>query len=189
MNNNELARSKKIMVIRHAEKPTVSEIGVNFEGKLSTESLIVKGWLRAGAIIPFFNPAESILQTSEISVPDVIYACAAETTVESMRSIETVTPLSQRLNLLVNKDFGKKEVKEMISHVMLQSGTILICWKHEDIPLIANQILANLEAPQSWPAERFDIVWIFDLDLSTGQYAFSQLPQNLLPGDQDTYVK
>lgn len=176
------------MVIRHAEKPTQIELGVTMDGKINSESLIVKGWQRAGALIPFFNPSGIVLQNSPVSAPDVIYACAAETTVESMRSVETVTPLSERLNLPINEDFGKTEVTDMISHALMQRGKILISWKHEDIPVIANQILGNTDAPHSWPAERFDIVWIFDFDPSTGKYAFSQLPQNLLAGDLDTCI-
>ena len=39
--------------------------------------------------------------------------------------------------------------------------------------------------PAEWPGDRFDIVWVFDYDQRTGTYAFSQIPQNLLPGDQN----
>ena len=37
--------------------------------------------------------------------------------------------------------------------------------------------------PKKWP-DRYDRVWIFDLDPSTGMYLFNQVAQLLLAGDQ-----
>jgi hypothetical protein len=31
-------------------------------------------------------------------------------------------------------------------------------------------------APQTWPEDRFDLIWIFDLD-ATGRYQFMQIVQ------------
>ena len=44
-------RAAKIMVIRHAEKPSDSPPphGVTAEGEREDESLIVRGWQRAGS--------------------------------------------------------------------------------------------------------------------------------------------
>jgi hypothetical protein len=61
---------------------------------------------------------------------------------------------------------------------------VLICWEHKAIPGIASQILGNeVIAPRKWPGKRFDMVWVFDLHPATGTYAFTQVPQLLLPGD------
>ena len=58
--------ARKIMVIRHAEKPddadTVS--GVTLEGHQNPEELTARGWQRAGALATFFAPQMPI---SEIS--------------------------------------------------------------------------------------------------------------------------
>jgi len=32
------------------------------------------------------------------------------------------------------------------------------------------------------------VVWVFDLEASTGQYGFTQVPQLLLAGDLDTII-
>jgi len=48
--------------------------------------------------------------------------------------------------------------------------------------------MAQNTAPQKRPGDRFDVVWVFDLDKTTGEYSFSQVPQNLLAGDQDSPI-
>lgn len=60
---------------------------------------------------------------------------------------------------------------------------MLIGWEHKHIPLIANAILGNTSAPQKWPGNRFDMVWVFDLGADGNAYALSQIPELLLPGD------
>ena len=62
-------------------------------------------------------------------------------------------------------------------------GVVLIGWEHKHIPLIANAILGNATAPQQWPGERFDMVWVFDFDAGNGTWRFSQVPELLMPGD------
>jgi hypothetical protein len=64
----------KIMLIRHAEKPHGSDQGVTDKGEPDPESLIVRGWQRAGALVALFDPAEGALQNTNLAVPTVIYA-------------------------------------------------------------------------------------------------------------------
>ena len=71
----------------------------------------------------------------------------------------------------------------------LAEGSRSICWQHELIPTIANVIVGNeTTVPQSWPGDRFDVVWIFDLDTSSSSYSFSQVPQCLLAGDSPASI-
>lgn len=75
----------------------------------------------------------------------------------------------------------------MIKDAMGCDGIVLIAWEHQDIPGIANLVLGNsTTAPQKWPGDRFDIVWIFYLQ--NDAYLFSQVPQRLLAGDGDTVI-
>ena len=65
-----------------------------------------------------------------------------------------------------------------------------MCWQQDYIPKIANYILGNkTTAPQDWPDDRFDMVWVFDRDPATALYSFRQVPQNLLMGDWATPIK
>ena len=72
---------------------------------------------------------------------------------------------------------------------MACGGVALISWQHEDIPAIANIILGNsTTVPQQWQGDRFDIVWVFDLDQSSSSYSFKQVPQRLFAGDSPSPI-
>ena len=79
--------------------------------------------------------------------------------------------------------FTLDEEPQLAADVIVQSGVVLIAWEHKRIHTIANAILGDeTTAPQAWPDDRFDVVWIFDRDTS-GAYRFDQRPQLLLAGD------
>jgi hypothetical protein len=66
---------------------------------------------------------------------------------------------------------------------------VLISWQREYIPDIASLILSDrTTAPSVWPEERYDMIWVFDLDRSSSKYTFNQVPQELLGGDLITPI-
>ena len=74
------------------------------------------------------------------------------------------------------------------------SGVVLICWEHHHIPALASSLpaVAGTSIPQTWPDDRFDVIWAFTLVSAAPapavQYAFAQIPQQLLSGDADTII-
>jgi hypothetical protein len=73
----------------------------------------------------------------------------------------------------------------MLEDVFSRRGVVLICWQREFIPHIAAHIMDNKKlVPDEWPEDRFDLVWVFDRDRSSGKYKFKQVPQRLLEGDR-----
>jgi hypothetical protein len=61
---------------------------------------------------------------------------------------------------------------------------VLIGWHHEAIPALANAILGDTTtAPQKWPGDRFDMIWVFVN--KGGKWNFHQVPQMVLAGDSD----
>jgi broad specificity phosphatase PhoE len=190
--NEALRQATKIMVIRHAEKPANDPppYGVTVEGEREKESLTVLGWQRAGALSGFFAPTNDSFQDASLARPQFLYASKPIRRNGSRRPIETITPLAEKLAIRINSNFAKDEYKEMVEEAFLCSGVVLICWQHDFIPKIANHILGNkTTAPQDWPEDRFDMVWVFDRDPATAQYRFKQVPQNLLMGDWATPIK
>jgi hypothetical protein len=190
---NEAPRqATKIMVIRHAEKPANDPppYGVTLKGEREKESLIVLGWQRAGALVGFFAPTNDSFQDPLLAKPQFLYASKDIKRNGSRRPIETITPLAEKLAIRINSNFAKDEAKEMVEEAFLCAGVVLICWQHDFIPKIASYILGNkTTAPQDWPEDRFDMVWVFDRDAATAQYSFKQVPQNLLMGDWATPIK
>jgi hypothetical protein len=60
---------------------------------------------------------------------------------------------------------------------------VLISWQHEAIPEIAALIRGSADGiPPRWPADRFDLVWVFDFQAS-GAWSFTQVPEFVMPGD------
>lgn len=176
----------KIMVIRHAEKPadTPPPQGVDVDGDADPESLIPLGWQRAGALACLFAPARGPLQAPQLAVPQVVFAAGVGHHSHSERPSQTVSAVGARLGITTNTSYLKGDETAMVEAAMASDGVVLICWQHEAIPGIANQIVGNdTTVPQSWPGSRFDMVWVFDLDAGSGTYSFSQVPQLLLAGD------
>lgn len=188
--------AKKIMIIRHGEKPIGTIVAITAEGVEDPESLIVQGWQRAGGLVGLFDPFNKSFQNSDLATPNKMYASHPKSGNEShkeysksKRPLETLTPLSQRLGLTIDQNHGAEEFPDMIDKARNHEGVVIIAWQHSDIPAMANLLLNNTSAPQKWPGHRFDVVWIFDLDASTGLYNFKQIPQNLIAGDTNTVIE
>ncbi|HEU4558175.1 MAG TPA: hypothetical protein VFS20_10010 [Longimicrobium sp.] len=181
-----MSTATKIMVIRHAEKPadTPPPQGVDINGNADPESLIPLGWQRAGALACLFAPARGPLQAPELATPQAVFAAGVGHHSHSERPEETVSAMAAKLGLTTDTSYLKGDEEAMTTAAMDSEGVVLICWQHEAIPGIANQIVGNgTTVPQTWPGDRFDLVWVFDLDAASGTYSFTQVPQLLLAGD------
>jgi hypothetical protein len=98
-------------------------------------------------------------------------------------------PLAEKLAVKINADYRRSEFEEMLDDVFAHRGVVLICWQREYIPDIASHIMDNNRmVPHDWPEDRFDMVWVFDLQRS-GKYKFKQVPQRLLRGDRVTRIR
>ena len=180
-----MSTAPKIMVVRHAEKPTDTEQGVTPAGDADKHDLIVQGWQRAGALVCLFAPARGSLQSPQLATPQFLFASDDS----SQRPVETITPLAGRLNLKINQGFGTGDESSLAEAARAANGVVLIAWQHEDIPAIGNAITGNkTTVPQKWPGTRFDLVWVFNLIPASGAYEFTQVPQCLLAGDQNSVI-
>ena len=188
---NKLRKATKIMLIRHAEKPAkdFAPFGVTRKGERDKESLAVRGWQRAGALIGLFAPTSGEISSS-LAKPQFLYASKPLRRRGSRRPLQTLVPLSEKLGIEINTEFPRFDFEEMLDEVYSCKGAVLICWQREYIPDIALKILGNRKTvPAEWPEDRYDMVWVFDLDHSSGQYRFKQVPQKLLGGDVATPIR
>jgi hypothetical protein len=96
-------------------------------------------------------------------------------------------PLASLLEAELNRDYYEGQEKELVQKAIAAQGTVLIAWKHNNMQVIANAILGNkTSAPQYWPLDRFDLVWVFDKRGDT--WTFTQVPQLLLAGDRPEVI-
>lgn len=180
------------MLIRHAEKPAKDSApyGVTAEGERSKESLEVRGWVRAGGLANLLAPTNGRFQHTSLAKPQFLFSSKPLRRKGSKRPLETLTPLAQKLAIRINSSFQRSEFQDMLEEVFSCKGVVLICWQREYIPEIASYILGNKKiAPQDWPEDCFDMIWVFDLARSSSKYTFKQVPQKLLGGDLITPIK
>lgn len=181
--------ASRIMVIRHGEKPRLdgAVLGVNESGAADANELSVRGWQRAGALVRFFAPVGTTTPPQGIGRPDVLFAQGLGQQVTSVRAQHTLTPLAQLLGLPISTQFRKGEERALAAAATSSSGTVLIAWEHKAICELANILMGNVQStPQTWPDERFDIVWVFNADGAGWQ--FHQVPELVLPGDAVTPI-
>jgi hypothetical protein len=176
-----------VMVIRHAEKPQGAHRGVDVHGKEDDSSLTEIGWERANRLADLFDPNPGPPRPG-LATPKEIYAAGANDEGEGLRPRETVMPLVARLGVAANTSYGAGDEKELVERVISQPGPALISWQHGGIPDIGKAFPAVApKPPTDWPDDRFDVVWTFT---RTPQgWRFAQIPELVLPGDQDTAIK
>lgn len=175
----------KIMIIRHAEKPLTDgpPFGVAEDGTQGEDRLLVRGWTRAGALAVLFAPERGPLQHPALARPQHLFACNAEAS-SSERPHDTLVPLSRKLGVDIDDDYGQDDYAAMIEDAKGRSGVVLISWEHKRIRKITAKIPRHGQEPPDkyrWPGERYDVVFVFDLDGES--YRFSQVPELLLDGD------
>ena len=122
--------------------------------------------------------------------PTQIYALAPgkrkDATVQNWREVETVTPLSQKINVPINDSFGLNNGQEFAQHLFKEirspssSGTsnmcdkvILISWKHADIPTLAKRLGCGPTegCPIEFDNMDFDSTWQIKYTYRKAQYS------------------
>lgn len=170
------------MIIRHAEKPSSSERGVNPTGAASEWDLSVRGWQRAGALARFFAPRDGRFSQPRLASPCAIFAAGTGPGNQSQRHVQTVTPLSDLTGVPINASFLKHQTQELAQAALLLSGVVLIAWEHREIDSLVGWISEHSLAAPSWPDDRYDLVFI--LDRLVCGWTMTQAPQLLLHGDR-----
>jgi hypothetical protein len=182
----------KIMIIRHAEKPSDDGTiqGVDAAGNANAEELIVRGWQRSGALVRLFAPRDGKFVDPHLAQPQTIFASEVGKHSKSLRPQHTVLELANVLEMSLDLRFKKGDEAALVQAALAAAGPVLIAWEHEDItPAIVNAIVGNdTTCPQKWPGDRFDMVWVFDLKSSGTGWDFSQVPQLLLSGDSSAPI-
>jgi hypothetical protein len=179
----------KIMLIRHAERPSADKSirGVTLEGIKNKEELTVRGWQRAGARVRFFAPHDNRFVHPELERPAILFACKAGPDAPSLRPQHSLLPLAELIQTEFNRAYFEGEEEALVENALLAKGAVLIAWKHRNMHVIANAILGNeTTAPQHWPLNRFDLVWVFDRRGES--WSFTQVPQLLRAGDRPDVI-
>ena len=170
-----------VMLIRHAEKPREpGEQAVDALGRPDAASLAVRGWQRAGALVRlFFEPPLPLLR------PVALLAAPRSAAHVSTRPRDTLRPLADALGLPLEEPPGSADSPERLAEAAAAcGGPVLVCARHEALPAIARALGADGALPGSWPADRYDVVWLVTPPCGP----LRQWPQRLLAGDADAPI-
>ena len=171
--------TRKIMLIRHAERPNGEP------GEPDSESLTATGWRRADKLATFFNPGAGLIEK-----PQHLFASGPNVAEQSLRPIQTLTPLSRSLPSPIDTTSSRGEEETLVTEAKAIGDVVLIAWQHERIPAIASLILGDPErVPEHWKHRRFDLVWVFERQPGDDAWSFVQVPQLLMPGDSDQPIQ
>jgi len=149
--------TKRIVIVRHAEKPKGAAPHLAIRGKMRAEGL--------SRLLP------------KIIKPDFVFASTS--TKHSDRPFETIRPTADKLHLDVCTKYADKDTKKIAKDLQkkkFDGKTILICWHHGQMPKLIKKL--GYSSPyQKWPEDLFDRI----INIENGK--LTNLPQRLLFGD------
>src|ERR1700759_1289152 len=191
----------QILIVRHGEK-----LGTAGSDKNGGLDLSMQGSARAAALPTLFAPATPPLgcdlqpatgnftgtyaavkisgSKPRFSTPDFIFA--TQTSTNSNRPIETITPTATALGQTINNSYPDSATGIQSLVTALTSGSqyvgkvVLICWHHGTIPALAKAL--GVSKPPKWNGTVFDRVWQITYS-KKGKAALKKHAQMLLYGD------
>ena len=183
-----MTQPRTLLMIRHGEKPSNDDLGIDEQGKANPDGLTPKGWQRAGALVTLFAPNRTTLN-STLPSPGALVSPKYAQPVH--RPYLTLLPLSQRLGATILSEHAVDDdpMKIVRSLLAMETAIVLVCWEHAHLVNIVGALASTVpvanrgDVPTSWSDDRFDVIWRFDLDEQMGKWTFTSLDQQLLAGD------
>jgi len=176
-----------ITCMRHGEKPDKhgDETGVDARGAPDPRGLTPRGWQRAGALVRWIAPDTALDPEAvrPVPVPQAIFAAAPYA--GSERALQTMQPLAHLLGITVDIRFAGEDVEGLLRAAKSVEGAVLVSWRHEHLPQIAQQLCPDLEPAPEWKDKCFDQAWLFTPH--NGDWRLRRIAQRLLPGDKESY--
>jgi broad specificity phosphatase PhoE len=137
---------KQILLMRHAEKPDdPRDPHLSDEGRARAEKL--------AAYVP-----------TDLGKPDFLFASAPSG--HSVRPIETVTPLSNKIGVPIDFTIADQDypalAQELLTDPKFEGKLVLICWHHGHIPDLAFALGASgVNVPNPWDPSVFNLILNF----------------------------
>lgn len=187
---------KTIFITRHAEK-TKNKQNLTFESwhLKSTKPLSERGWQRAYGLAPHFTMDKELTKHGSIKA---LFAPQPNDCYNSVRPIQTLTPLADKLHLTINTEFSlcsddmEKMAKTIMTDPQYHDQVIWIAYEHRHIPFLTQlfqKYSCNpnmITTPHAWNNKVFDRIWLLEFDPKSNTLQnFKNLPQRLLIHDSE----
>ncbi|CRL60956.1 histidine phosphatase family protein [Proteus vulgaris] len=142
-----------LVFIRHGEKPD------NESGQLTC-----KGLNRSLAL-------PNVL-INQFGKPDALFAAAPKQSKlgNSLRSLQTLSPLAIKMSLPIHLNYHAKEIKELREDLLSQqyeNSVIFIAWEHDNLVKVARDIMkkegGDPKLIPKWKGSDFDSIYILKI--------------------------
>lgn len=169
-----LARPKAVVLLRHGEEPKDDTIN----------HLSDLGYARA-KLLPKLFKTHPVLKA--LGTPVALFGAGAKNKDSSIRSIETLVPLSMDLEIPINDSYKRDDFRALSEDInnnpAFEDKVVVVVWQHKILTEIAEKV--GLKKPPMYPSGRYDRLWIvtYDGGKKGGKAVLQDLPQKLLPGD------
>lgn len=168
-----MPKNTNIILIRHAEKPSVAK----------DPSLAVAGQERAQAYVVYFQNYPNSAAPLKWN-----YMFATAVSPDSNRPLLTIQPLSQALGLTINNSYADKDFKKVADDIKTNpeydNSNILICWHHGRILQLAHHLGAPKDKlPAKWAGAAFGWLIKLSFDSKGNLQKPSVINQNLMFDD------
>ncbi|GAA5962900.1 hypothetical protein JCM3765_005912 [Sporobolomyces pararoseus] len=142
--SSEVGYQNKVYLIRHGEKGSKGETGLNLKGKKRAKCL------------------RKLLSTRRFKIGLILAEEYDSKTHKRKRPFDTVKPIADELGLKIDTECKVEDSKCVKNKIEKYSkrggkGDVLICWKHS----MLHEIVHTLGAPKTkpYPDDRYDIMW------------------------------
>lgn len=172
-----------IMLIRHAEKVEARSGSRNVgpEGEPLPAGLSIRGWQRAGALVPLFAPRGAPCRDARIDTPVALYAASDRP--RSHRPSLTLGPLAEVLGLEVHTAFRSgRDEEALLTEVLAVDAPVLVCWRHDELPRFVRTLVGGGDTLR-WDSRCYDEVWVLSQS-PAGRWVRQVVHPALLAGDR-----
>jgi hypothetical protein len=144
------AQPARIILLRHAEKPTNPAL-VNLTEQGQKRATRLAKWLTQG----------KALGTN--GLPAALYAAAPTPHGRSVRCMETLKPTADRLALPLRTSYPAADYLRLARDILrdrsLKEKTVVICWVHECLPELAAALGVKPQPPK-WKDKDFESAYV-----------------------------
>jgi hypothetical protein len=118
--------------------------------------------------------------------PTHLFASQIAPQSSSRRPQQTLQPLAQSLRLPIDTSVPKADIGRLALAILAVEGVVLVAWEHHLIPSLAAALTGQPPlTPDTWPDDRFDVVWVLERDADQAPFQFREVFQRVLAGDSD----
>jgi len=151
------------------------------DGEARATGLSVRGWQRAGALVPLFSPGGAARRDPRLVTPVAIYAASDRP--RSHRPTLTVGPLADALGLDVQSTFRSgRDEEALLTDALAIGGPVLVCWRHDDLPRFVRTLVDGHDDLR-WDGRCYDEVWVLS-QAPEGRWVRRVVLPALLAGDR-----